>query len=243
MTENDNYRQSEESPDDEQQNNELEDQGDNVPVTGDKQGLMDAPIEEVSMSDLVDLSDIEEMEDYADSLDPLDTQDLIDTDAEEMAKYTDDNDIVEDLADRQSLATGTDQLLNTMKEYTEQSPDLTGQDVDADWWSDHQSGEESVGGSVATPEQNIVDDLGKALGVEYNDFEPLDTEDLIAKRDENRWELNAESADDDETQADYANDKSKQTRSDDPDDSDEVNEDFRRIMNEDSDETDADDIE
>lgn len=49
--------------------------------------------------------------------------------------------------------------------YTETSPALAGRDVDADWPRAQSVGEEAVGGTVATPDQSVVDDLGKALGV------------------------------------------------------------------------------
>ena len=42
---------------------------------------------------------------------------------------------------------------------------LTGGDVDADWRTAAANGEEAVGGSVATPDQDVVDELGEALGV------------------------------------------------------------------------------
>ena len=45
------------------------------------------------------------------------------------------------------------------------SPRLTGGDVDADWRRAASSGEEAVGGSVVTPDQDVVDELGEALGV------------------------------------------------------------------------------
>jgi len=42
---------------------------------------------------------------------------------------------------------------------------LTGGDVDADWQRAGDVGEEAVGGSVATPDQDRVDEIGEALGV------------------------------------------------------------------------------
>src|SRR4051812_42476849 len=45
------------------------------------------------------------------------------------------------------------------------TPTLSGGDVDADWKRADSSGEEAVGGSVATPDQDVVDELGEALGV------------------------------------------------------------------------------
>ena len=58
------------------------------------------------------------------------------------------------------------------------------------------SGEESVGGSVATPDQDIVENLGKAAGVTYEDNEELNLVEKVSKRDRNRWELNPSSSED-----------------------------------------------
>jgi hypothetical protein len=41
-----------------------------------------------------------------------------------------------------------------------------------------------------------VDDIGRAVGVEYQDNEELKGEAKIAKRDRNRWELDPASSDD-----------------------------------------------
>jgi hypothetical protein len=51
-----------------------------------------------------------------------------------------------------------------LREFTETSPALTGGDVDADWKRAASMGEEAVGGTAATPDQDVVDDLGKAVG-------------------------------------------------------------------------------
>jgi hypothetical protein len=48
---------------------------------------------------------------------------------------------------------------------TAASPRLTGGDVDADWRRAASTGEEAVGGSAVTPDQDVVDQLGEALGV------------------------------------------------------------------------------
>src|SRR5262245_65795813 len=50
-------------------------------------------------------------------------------------------------------------------EYHDTSPRLTGGDPDADWERADHVGEEAVGGSVATPDQSVVDELGGAFGV------------------------------------------------------------------------------
>jgi hypothetical protein len=75
-------------------------------------------------------------------------------------------------------------------EHSEAGPALSGGDVDADWQRAVSSGEESVGGSVATPDQDVVDGLGRALGVEREADAELHTSDEILKaRDRRRWNL------------------------------------------------------
>ena len=58
------------------------------------------------------------------------------------------------------------------------------------------SGEEAVGGSVATPDQDIVENLGRATGVTYEDNEELNPVEKVKKRDRKRWELNPSSSED-----------------------------------------------
>jgi hypothetical protein len=66
---------------------------------------------------------------------------------------------------------------------------LTGGDIDADWMRAWDSGEEAVGGSVATPDQDIVDDLGRALGVAQEpDAEVWTSQDILRERDRHRWQ-------------------------------------------------------
>ena len=84
------------------------------------------------------------------------------------------------------------------KQETRQPPEavLTGGDIDADWRQANFGGDEAVGGSNPTPDQDIVEDIGKAVGVTYEDAEPLRPEEKIAQRDEQRWELNPVSSQD-----------------------------------------------
>jgi hypothetical protein len=51
-------------------------------------------------------------------------------------------------------------------------------------------------GDNLTPDQEDVDDMGKALGVEYQDNEELQGSDKVVKRDAHRWELDPASSDD-----------------------------------------------
>ena len=77
----------------------------------------------------------------------------------------------------------------------EMAPDttLSGGDVDATW-SGTDAGEETVGGSNPTPDQDVVQELGEAVGLTYEDAEPLRFGDKMAERDAQRWELNPASS-------------------------------------------------
>jgi hypothetical protein len=90
-----------------------------------------------------------------------------------------------DLKDRLAKTTGT-------------GPALTAGDVDADWEAAETVGDEAPGGDNPTPDQDVVDDIGRALGVEYEDDEELQGGAEIADRDRHRWELDPLSKDDDE---------------------------------------------
>jgi membrane protein involved in colicin uptake len=83
-----------------------------------------------------------------------------------------------------------------LKSHTETSPAMTGGDVDANWEEAYASGDEAPGGDNPTPDQDRVDEIGHALGVEYEDNEELKGADKISERDKHRWELNPASSDD-----------------------------------------------
>lgn len=74
--------------------------------------------------------------------------------------------------------------------HTETSPRLTGGDLDADWHGAYASGDEAVGGSTATPDQDVVDELGEALGVaQPSDAEIVTSGEILRARDRHRWHL------------------------------------------------------
>jgi Family of unknown function (DUF6335) len=83
-----------------------------------------------------------------------------------------------------------------LSEHNESSPVLTGGDVDADWEQAYSSGEEAPGGDNPTPDQDIVDEIGRALGLEYDDDEELKGAGKLEERDKHRWELDPASAED-----------------------------------------------
>jgi Family of unknown function (DUF6335) len=82
------------------------------------------------------------------------------------------------------------------REHTSTGPAMTAGDVDADWESAESVGDEAPGGDNPTPDQDVVDEIGKALGVEYDDDEELQGGEEITERDRNRWELDPASRDD-----------------------------------------------
>jgi hypothetical protein len=91
---------------------------------------------------------------------------------------------------------GRRELVERFREHTETSPAMTGGDIDADWESAYSVGDEAPGGDNPTPDQDVVDDIGKALGVQYEDNEELKGEKKISDRDKKRWELDPASAED-----------------------------------------------
>ncbi|MEP6787519.1 MAG: DUF6335 family protein [Acidobacteriota bacterium] len=94
-----------------------------------------------------------------------------------------------------AIESGRNQLAEKLREHTDTSPVLSGGDIDAAW-EDADVGEESVGGGNPTPDQDEVDEIGKAMGVTFEDNETLDFSEKIEKRDRDRWELDPASAED-----------------------------------------------
>jgi len=81
-------------------------------------------------------------------------------------------------------------LLREITEHTGVSPVDTGGDIDADWQRAQSSGEEAVGGSVATPDQDVVDELARPFGVERPPDAPVITsEEMLNARDRRRWRI------------------------------------------------------
>jgi hypothetical protein len=81
-------------------------------------------------------------------------------------------------------------LLREVLEHHETGPAATAGDLDADWQRAESSGEEAVGGSVSTPDQDRVDEIGHALGVEQPAAAPLrSSEEMLEDRDRRYWEL------------------------------------------------------
>lgn len=94
------------------------------------------------------------------------------------------------------VTAGSRQLADRLEQHHATNPTLSGGDVDARWEDAESGGDETVGGSTATPGQNDVEAMGKALGVTYADGESLDPGGKEAERDAHRWELDPASSED-----------------------------------------------
>ena len=89
-------------------------------------------------------------------------------------------------------------LLRELGTYPDISAVLCGGDVDADWQRAAASGEEAVGGTVATPDQDVVDEIGHALGVEQASDAPVVTSaEILRARDRHYWHLARRAAEED----------------------------------------------
>ena len=114
---------------------------------------------------------------------------------------TDANDVIRDY--EESSAAEEEGNQTTMEWYEQRSQDTTvpadavlaGGDIDAAW-DQAASGEETVGGSTPTPDQDLVDEIGRAAGVSYEDAEPLNMSEKVERRDDERWELHPASSED-----------------------------------------------
>ena len=91
---------------------------------------------------------------------------------------------------------GSARLAGRLKENPNTDPTLSGGDIDAGWDMAESQGDEAVAGSVATPGQNDTELMGEAIGVTYQDDEPLRAGEKERERDKKRWELDPASSED-----------------------------------------------
>src|SRR5262245_57612460 len=92
--------------------------------------------------------------------------------------------------------TGRAEIEQSREAHRTMTPAITAGDVDADVENAYFSGDEAPGGDNPTPDQDIVDDIGRAIGVEYQDNEELRSTDKVSDRDKHRWELDPASSED-----------------------------------------------
>jgi hypothetical protein len=92
--------------------------------------------------------------------------------------------------------TGRAEIAESRRNHAGMTPGITAGDPDADVENAYFSGEEAPGGDNPTPDQDVVDEIGRALGIEYQDNEELRSSDKVVERDRHRWELDPASSDD-----------------------------------------------
>ena len=96
-----------------------------------------------------------------------------------------------------AVRTGRAERRQSIANHSTMSPvSITGGDPDVNVEDAYFAGEEAPGGDNPTPDQDRVDDIGRALGVEYQDSEELRASEKVAERDKHRWELDPGSSDD-----------------------------------------------
>ena len=89
------------------------------------------------------------------------------------------------------------ELAERLRENTASSPADAGGDIDAAWEDVNDSGTEAVGGDNPTPDQDNTEEIGLAVGVQYEDTEDLEFIDKIDRRDRERFELDPRSKNED----------------------------------------------
>src|SRR5215471_4295913 len=124
-----------------------------------------------------------------------DKSETIDAGVFESEEFEPDDEVKQEFTDVQRLASGGERLMRQLREHHSKTPELSGGDIDADW-EGADVGDETVGGSASTPNQDVVEELGEAVGLNYQDNEPLHSEQKLQERDRNRWELDPASSED-----------------------------------------------
>lgn len=118
-------------------------------------------------------------------------------DTDELARHSDSTAIDSETAREEELAEiGRKFSAPEYESYYALGPELSAGDVDASWQEAEDSGAESPGGHVAIPDQDSVDEIGRAVGIEFQDNQELFApEEVLSRRDRRRWELDKRSAD------------------------------------------------
>ncbi len=70
-----------------------------------------------------------------------------------------------------SARSGRHEIAEHKRDLTQTGAEITAGDVDADWQSAYNVGDEAPGGDNPTPDQDVVEEIGQALGMVYEDAE------------------------------------------------------------------------
>lgn len=85
------------------------------------------------------------------------------------------------------------ELETRLFEHHSSSPADSGGDIDALWEEVNTSGSEAVFGHNPTPDQSDVEENAHAMGLDFEDNEPLNFTRKMERRDRDRFELNERS--------------------------------------------------
>jgi hypothetical protein len=110
---------------------------------------------------------------------------FIDAGRAESEVYEPDEEVSQEFADAQRLGSGNLHFKREPKD-TDTEAELAREEVIS----------EVLDSFTETPDQDVVDDLGEAIGLVYEDNEPLHTSEKLAERDRHRWELDPASSED-----------------------------------------------
>ena len=91
---------------------------------------------------------------------------------------------------------GIGKMLENDAENMEISGDVSGGDIDVNQYQAEVEGDEAVGGTTPTPDQNVTEYIEKAVGLEMDDRAFLRTNDILEQRDDQRYELDPTSSED-----------------------------------------------
>jgi hypothetical protein len=93
----------------------------------------------------------------------------------------------------EDVPTAPEELAERLDENHASSPADSGGDIDASWEEVNTTGSEAVFGHNPTPDQSDVEANAHAMGINFEDNEPLDFVKKLAKRDDDRFELDENS--------------------------------------------------
>src|SRR5262249_37250501 len=108
-------------------------------------------------------------------------------------EFVPDPEIEEFMEDEIAHAPKDPELLAQRLRNTAASPEAAGGDLDAAWEDVNESGSETFAGDSPTPDQSLVEENERAIGVSVEDNEELDFLGKIERRDRDRFELEEQS--------------------------------------------------
>ncbi|MEB3358611.1 MAG: DUF6335 family protein [Synechococcales bacterium] len=85
---------------------------------------------------------------------------------------------------------------NELYDQAQLDKSTTGGDIYTNQYQAEVLGEEAVGGTTPTPDQDIVENLGASMGTDIPDRKPVNGRGMLERRDDKRWELDPQSSED-----------------------------------------------